>query len=81
MINTKVATLKVGAIDTGEDSTTGFTSVATPTTKLSWDHLNPLRRNAAQRWRTPRPGHVRGYAGVHLGHGPGMKRALFQTDT
>ncbi len=82
MINTKVATLAAGAIDTGEDSTTGFTGVDTPTTAISWDHLNPLYdellRNGGE---LHAPGMSEGMPVFTLAVGPGIKRLLYQTDT
>ena len=48
MLDHKVSTLAAGAVSEDENSDGNFNGVATPTTALSWDHLNPLYDQAIQ---------------------------------
>lgn len=82
MINTKASTQAAGALDTAENSDTDFTAVALPTTALSWDHLNPLYDLQMQLGaEASAVGYSEGQPLLTLCMGPGIKRALFQTDS
>ena len=82
LINTKVSTLTGGSLSESSNSDYNFSEVAVPTTNLSWDHLNPLYddmiRNGGE---LSSVGYSEGQPLFALTVGPGVKRALFQTDS
>ncbi len=84
MVNTKASTLAAGAIYTDENSDDDFTGLAghLPTTALSWDHLNPIYDLMMQLGaENSAVGYSEGMPLLALCCGPGIKRALYQTDT
>ncbi len=86
MINQKAGTVAAGAVVTDDNGDCDFAALiaagGTPTTALSWDHLNPLYD---QQLLTGAGEHAVGYSEgqplLALVTGPGNKRALWQDDT
>lgn len=82
MINTKVTTLAAGLVDQDSNSNYDFSGLTLPTTDISWDHLNPLYDTMMQLGaEVSAIGYSEGQPLLALCVGPGIKRALYQTDT
>lgn len=80
MIDTKVSTGSGSTYDTSSDSNCNFTGVDLPTADLNWSHLNCLYDTLIQLGAEP-VGYSEGQPLFPLTTGPGIKRALFQTNT
>lgn len=82
MVNTKVATLAAGAVSTISNSNATFVGGDSPTTALSWSHLDHLYDLMVQLGaENSSVGYSEGQPLFALCVGPGIKRALWQTDT
>lgn len=86
MINKKVGTLAAGQVEVVESGDCDFSDLiaagGTPTTNLSWEHLNPLydEQNLIGAGEHA-VGYSEGQPLFSLVVGPGNKRALWQDDT
>jgi len=80
MIDTKVSTGTGSTFDSDSNSECDFSNVALPTGNLSWSHLNCFY-DAQIRLGAEPVGYSEGQQLYTLTTGPGIKRALWQTDT